>query len=219
MEKRDKPGTPSPSLFSLLKFRLFNSAVCKPQGPKCICPVDTKYRDGGRTGATVVGSRVAPSASDDDLPSGAVNPGLLRHIHNAARFRVPQCFEGAYVSAKQNASCNWVVGHTMQFSSVSPGGYKLLLSYADKRKPWGVPYFVVEAAPGGQISGEVRVGPTQGTRATVTAQMADQVYSFESTLDAYFRCFTTSIIAVNRELIALHYLQASKYLRRTYLLS
>ncbi|KAI8438716.1 hypothetical protein MSG28_011129 [Choristoneura fumiferana] len=148
-------------------------------------------------------------ARPGDLPAGADNPGLLRFIHNAARYRIPQCFEGACVSVKQNSNENWVLGHSLSFSSVSPGGYKLLLSYMDKGKSTKLPYFVMEAAPGGQMSCEVRVGPTASTRATVVAQIADaEFYSFESIFDAYFHNFTASIIAVNRDFIALHYLQA-----------
>ncbi|CAG4954529.1 unnamed protein product [Colias eurytheme] len=184
---------------------------------KCECTVrdssKTTTGDRGKTGAGVTGSRTGRVCSGHkepgELPAGAVNPGLLRHIHNAARYRLPQCFEGACVSVKQGASNNWVLGHTLSFSSVSPGGYKLLLSYVDKNKPIGLPYFIMEAAPGGQMSCEMRVGPTQGTRATVVAQIGDgEFYSFESIFDAYFNSFTASIIAVNREFIALHYLQA-----------
>ncbi|XP_038207728.1 mitochondrial import receptor subunit TOM40 homolog 2-like [Zerene cesonia] len=184
---------------------------------KCECTVrdnsKTTTGDRGKTGAGVTGSRtgrVCPGHKDPGgLPAGASNPGLLRHIHNAARYRLPQCFEGACVSVKQGASNNWVLGHTLSFSSVSPGGYKLLLSYVDKNKPVGLPYFIMEAAPGGQISCEMRVGPTQGTRATVVTQIGDgEFYSFESIFDAYFNSFTASVIAVNREFIALHYLQA-----------
>ncbi|KAJ0182399.1 hypothetical protein K1T71_001768 [Dendrolimus kikuchii] len=176
-----------------------------PEGSKCTAG------DRGKTGAGVTGSRTGQvcEKNPDDLPSGAAHPGLLRYIHNAARHRIPQCFEGACVSVKQNSKNNWLLGHSLSFSSVSPGGYKLLLSYVDKSKPTALPYFVMEAAPGGQMSCEVRVGPTQGTRATVVTQIADaEFYSFESILDAYFNSFTTSIIAVNREFIALHYLQA-----------
>ncbi|KAJ8735717.1 hypothetical protein PYW07_007337 [Mythimna separata] len=84
-----------------------------------------------------------------------------------------------------------------------------MLSYLNKKKPRAVPYFVMEAAPGGQMSCEMRVGPTNFIRATVMAQIADaELYSFESIIDAYFNRCTASIIAVNREFIALHYLQA-----------
>ncbi|XP_026738982.1 mitochondrial import receptor subunit TOM40 homolog [Trichoplusia ni] len=182
--------------------------VCKckpPQPSKCTAG------DRGKTGAGVTGSRTGPVSGRDpnDLPAGAVNPGLLRHIHNAARYRLPQCFEGGCVSVKQGSQNNWIFGHTLSFSSVSPGGYKLLLSYVDKNKPTALPYFVMEAAPGGQMSCEVRVGPSQGTRATIVSQIADgEFYSFESIFDAYFSKFTASVIAVNREFIALHYLQA-----------
>ncbi|XP_004930082.2 mitochondrial import receptor subunit TOM40 homolog 1 isoform X1 [Bombyx mori] len=186
-----------------------------PPQRKCTCSVseDAKSTAGnrGKTGAGVTGSRTghASEKDSDNLPSGAVSPGLLRHIHNAARYRLPQCFEGACVSVNQNSNTNWVLGHSLSFSSVSPGGYKVLLSYIDKSKPSALPYFVMEAAPGGQMSCEVRVGPTQGTRATVVAQIANaELYSFESILDGYFNNFTTSIIAVNRDFIALHYLQA-----------
>lgn len=188
-----------------------------PPQKKCTCSVseDAKSTAGnrGKTGAGVTGSRTghASEKDSDNLPSGAVSPGLLRHIHNAARYRLPQCFEGACVSVKQNSNTNWVLGHSLSFSSVSPGGYKVLLSYIDKSKPSALPYFVMEAAPGGQMSCEVRVGPTQGTRATVVAQIANaELYSFESILDGYFNNFTTSIIAVNRDFIALHYLQVSE---------
>ncbi|CAK1602246.1 unnamed protein product [Parnassius mnemosyne] len=189
-----------------------------PPLPKCTCntpktPTCT-VGDRGKTGAGVAGSRTGDREGNvdkrsDDLPTGAVNPGLLRHIHNAARYRLPQCFEGACVSLKQSSSNNWVFGHSLSFSSVSPGGYKVLLSYADKEKPTALPYFVMEAAPGGQMSCEFRVGPTQATRATLVAQIANsEINSFESIIDAYFNKFTTSVIAVNREFIALHYLQA-----------
>lgn len=179
---------------------------------KCKVPESTKCTasDRGKTGAGVTGSRTGRvcQKDPDDLPAGATNPGLLRHIHNAARYRLPQCFEGGCVSVKQSSRNNWVLGHSLSFSSVSPGGYKLLLSYVDKSKPTALPYFVMEAAPGGQMSCEMRVGPTQGTRATVVAQIADaEFYSFESIMDAYFNRFTASVIAVNREFIALHYLQ------------
>ncbi|KAM3967886.1 mitochondrial import receptor subunit TOM40 homolog 2-like [Aphomia sociella] len=186
-----------------------------PPPKKCSCgvPENTKCTAGdrGKTGAGVTGSRTGRICDKDPnlLPAGATNPGLLRYIHNAARYRLPQCFEGACVSVKQKSYNNWVLGHSLSFSSVSPGGYKLLLSYADKGKPTGIPYFVMEAAPGGQMSCEMRVGPTQRTRATIVAQIADaEFYSFESILDAYFNNFTASIIAVNREFIAVHYLQA-----------
>lgn len=191
-----------------------------PPRPKCACtvPEGTKCTAGdrGKTGAGVTGSRTGricgPAKESDELPAGAANPGLLRHIHNAARFRLPQCFEGACVSVKQNSNNNWVLGHSISFSSVSPGGYKLLLSYVDKKKPSALPYFVMEAAPGGQMSCEFRVGPTLGTRATVVAQIADaEFYSFESILDAYFNSFTASVIAVNKEFIALHFLQVLTY--------
>ncbi|XP_026497881.2 mitochondrial import receptor subunit TOM40 homolog [Vanessa tameamea] len=182
---------------------------------KCTCrvPESTKSAsDRGITGAGVTGSRtscVSERGKEHALPEGASNPRLLRYIHNTARYRIPQCFEGACVSLKQSAKNNWVLGHSMSFSSVSPGGYKVLLSYVDKNKEIGLPYFVMEAAPGGQMSCELRVGPTQGTRATVVAQLAEaEIYSFESILDAYFNNFTASIITVNREFIALHYLQA-----------
>lgn len=183
---------------------------------KCPCrvPEATKSAgDRGITGAGVTGSRTSRVCEKDKehaLPEGASNPGLLRYIHNAARYRLPQCFEGACVSLKQSAKNNWVVGHSMSFSSVSPGGYKVLLSYVDKDKYIGLPYFVMEAAPGGQMSCEVRVGPSQGTRATVVAQIADaEIYSFESIFDAYFKTCTCSLITVNREFIALHYLQVN----------
>ncbi|XP_013197056.1 mitochondrial import receptor subunit TOM40 homolog 1 [Amyelois transitella] len=180
----------------------------------CVCrPKESKVTasDRGKTGAGVTGSRKGPCSErdPDELPAGATNPGLLRYIHNAARYRLPQCFEGGSVSVKQSSQSNWILGHSLSFSSVSPGGYKLLLSYVDKSKPSGLPYFVMEAAPGGQMSCEMRVGPSQGTRATVVAQIADaEFYSFESIFDAYFNSFTASIIAVNREFIAMHYLQA-----------
>lgn len=165
----------------------------------------------GKTGAGVTGSRTGPVCEAKDptgLPSGALKPGLLRYIHNAARYRLPQCFEGACLSVKQNSSTNWVLGHTLSFSSVSPGGYKLLLSYSDKSTVSSLPYFVMEAAPGGQMSCEARVAPSESTRATVVAQIADaEFYSFESIFDAYFGSSTASIIAVNREFIALHFLQ------------
>ncbi|CAH2236365.1 mitochondrial import receptor subunit TOM40 homolog 2-like [Pararge aegeria] len=186
-----------------------------PQVPKCACrvPDGTKSAsDRGKTGAGVTGSRTGSTCKRDKelaLPAGATNPGLLRHIHNAARYRLPQCFEGACVSVKQRTHNNWVLGHSMSFSSVTPGGYKVLLSYVDKTKAIGLPYFVMEAAPGGQMSCEIRVGPSKGTRATIVAQMADrELYSFESIFDAYFNNFTTSVIGVNKEFIALHYLQA-----------
>lgn len=181
--------------------------------------------DRGRTGAGVTGSRSsydAPGptgstlsmiAGTEDLPYGARNPGLLRYIHNAARYRLPQCFEGASLNIKQRAHSNWVLGHTMSFSSVSPGGYKLLLSYVDPDKPAHPPYFVIQAAPGGQLSCEVRVGPSEGTRATIVTQLADgEFYSFESIFDAYFSSATASVIAVNREFIALHYLHVSTHI-------
>ncbi|XP_050666758.1 mitochondrial import receptor subunit TOM40 homolog 1-like [Leptidea sinapis] len=173
----------------------------------------SKTGDRGKTGAGVTGSRARQDChrqkDPDELPTSAANPGLLRHIHNAARYRLPQCFEGACVSVKQRSTNNWILGHSMLFSSVSPGGYKMLISYLDKEKPSSMPYFVMEAAPGGQMSCETRVGPSQGTRATVVAQIAEgELYSFEGILDAYFNSFTTSVIAVNREFIALHYLQA-----------
>ncbi|CAK1540172.1 unnamed protein product [Leptosia nina] len=184
---------------------------------KCDCNVRDGAKstagDRGKTGAGVTGSRTGrichghkePAA----LPAGATNPGLLRHIHNAARFCLPQCFEGAFVSLKQNSTDNWVLGHSLSFSSVSPGGYKVLLSYVDKDKSIKLPYFIMEAAPGGQMSTEIRVGPSQGTRATLVAQIADkEFYSFESIFDAYFNSFTASIIAVNRDFIALHCLKA-----------
>lgn len=183
---------------------------------KCACrgPDLTKSAgDRGITGAGVTGSRTGRICERDKepaLPTGAINPGLLRYIHNAARYRLPQCFEGACISVKQSSKNNWVLGHSMSFSSVTPGGYKVLLSYVDKNKPIALPYFFMEAAPGGQMSCEMRVGPTQGTRATVVAQIADnEFYSFESIFDAYFNTFTASVIAVNREFIALHYLQVS----------
>ncbi|XP_034835963.1 mitochondrial import receptor subunit TOM40 homolog [Maniola hyperantus] len=186
-----------------------------PSAPKCPSRISDGQKlasDRGITGAGVTGSRtgrICERDKESELPSGATNPGLLRHIHNAARFRLPQCFEGACVSVKQSAHNNWVLGHSMSFSSVTPGGYKVLLSYVDKSKPISVPYFVMEAAPGGQMSCEIRVGPTQGTRATVVAQVADgELYSFESIFDAYINNFTASVIGVNREFIALHYLQA-----------
>ncbi|KAL4716920.1 hypothetical protein ACJJTC_012731 [Scirpophaga incertulas] len=180
----------------------------------CKCHSDTTKSgvgNRGKTGAGVTGSRsgCAFDKQSDELPAGATYPGLLRYIHNAARYRLPHCFEGGCVSVKQNQKNNWILGHSLSFSSVSPGGYKLLLSYLDKKKPIGLPYFVMEAAPGGQMSCEVRMGPTQSTRATVVTQIADsEFYSFESILDAYFNSFTASVIAVNREFIALHYLQA-----------
>ncbi|XP_041975468.1 mitochondrial import receptor subunit TOM40 homolog 1-like [Aricia agestis] len=171
----------------------------------------------GKAGAGVTGSRkgqmieenIKLKNQDDKLTEQSTKPGLLRHIHNAARYRVPQCFEGAVVSVKQSATdSNWVIGHSMSFSSVSPGGYKVLLSYAQKHRS-DAPYFVLEAAPGGQMSGEVRVSPTQRTRASVVAQIADkQLYSFESIFDVYFKSSTASILAVNREFIALHYLKS-----------
>ncbi|XP_072941338.1 mitochondrial import receptor subunit TOM40 homolog [Epargyreus clarus] len=169
--------------------------------------------DRGKTGAGVSGSRIGRvcdgEKDPDALPASATHPGLLRYIHNAARYRLPQCFEGACISVKQSSNSNWVMGHSLSFSSVSPGGYKVLLSYVDKSKPVALPYFVMEAAPGGQMSCEMRVGPTQGTRATIVAQIAEaEFYSFESIFDAYFNNFTASVIAVNREFIALHYLQA-----------
>ncbi|XP_068626923.1 mitochondrial import receptor subunit TOM40 homolog [Battus philenor] len=170
--------------------------------------------DRGKTGAGVTGSRTdygqrCADKGSEDLPDSAMNPGLLRNIHNAARYRLPQCFEGACVSVKQKSNSNWIFGHSMSFSSVSPGGYKVLLSYVDKQKPIALPYFVMEAAPGGQMSCEVRVSPTQATRATVVAQLAKgELTSFESIIDAYFNTFTASVIAVNREFIALHFLQA-----------
>ncbi|XP_032529037.1 mitochondrial import receptor subunit TOM40 homolog 1-like [Danaus plexippus] len=186
-----------------------------PPPKKCACRVSDSSKsasDRGITGAGVTGSRTGRICDRDDeppLPLGATNPGLLRHIHNAARQRIPQCFEGACVSMKHSSTSNWVVGHSMSFSSVTPGGYKILLSYADKKRSIGLPYFVMEAAPGGQMSCEIRVGPTSGTRATVVAQVADgEIYSFEGIYDAYFNNFTSSIIAVNREFIALHFLQA-----------
>lgn len=168
--------------------------------------------DRGKTGAGVTGSRTGIAVGreqEENLPAGATNPGLLRYIHNSARYRLPQCFEGGSIAVKQSTkSNNWVFGHSLSFSSVSPGGYKLLLSYANKKKQSAMPYFVMEVAPGGQLSCEMRVGPTLGTRATVVAQIADaELYSFESIIDAYFNRFTASIIAVNREFIALHYLQ------------
>ncbi|XP_053622655.1 mitochondrial import receptor subunit TOM40 homolog [Plodia interpunctella] len=190
---------------------------CPPPGNLESCPVHfpkegkVTASDRGKTGAGVTGSRKkpCPDKDSDELPAGANNPGLLRYIHNAARYRLPQCFEGGSVSVKQSSQSNWILGHSLSFSSVTPGGYKLLLSYVDKSKPTGLPYFVMEAAPGGQMSCEMRVGPTQGTRATVVAQIADaEFYSFESIFDAYFNSFTASIIAVNREFIALHFLQA-----------
>lgn len=188
--------------------------VCKCKVPEPPCSAG----DRGKTGAGVTGSRACrnPCIEDDRLPCGAINPGLLRHIHNAARHRLPQCFEGACLSVKQT-NCNWTFGHSLAFSSVTPGGYKLLMSYTDKNKASSMPYFVMEAAPGGQVSCEMRVGPTGATRATVVAQIADaEIYSFESIMDAYFNRFTASIIAVNKEFIALHYIQvlflASSYL-------
>lgn len=187
-----------------------------PPASKCTCntPKCTKRTvgDRGKTGACVTGSRSEDRERGDDkatdnLPRGAVNPGLLRHIHNAARYRLPQCFEGACVSVKQTSS-NWIFGHTLSFSSVSPGGYRVLLSYADRERPISLPYFVMEAAPGGQMSCEFRVAPTQATRATVVAQIANgHINGFESIVDAYFNRFTVSIIAVNREYIAIHCLQ------------
>lgn len=196
-----------------------------PSVPKCACGVPDKSKcasDRGITGAGVTGSRTSRIGGERDeepgLPAGAINPGLLRHIHNAARYRLPQCFEGACVSVKQGALNNWVLGHSMSFSSVTPGGYKVLLSYVDKSRPISLPYFVMEAAPGGQMSCELRVGPSQGTRATVVAQMADgELYSFESIIDAYFNNFTASIIGVNREFIALHYLQVNIPIRNIWL--
>ncbi|XP_061709103.1 mitochondrial import receptor subunit TOM40 homolog [Cydia pomonella] len=179
--------------------------ACPPPAPPC------SSGNRGKTGAGVSGSRNQPQGDRDPggLPTGATNPGLLRYIHNAARYRIPQCFEGASLSVKQDTKENWMLGHSMAFSSVSPGGYKLLLSYMDKSKPSKLPYFVMEAAPGGQMSCEVRVGPSDNTRATVVAQIADrEIYSFESIFDAYFNNCTASVIAVNRDFIALHYLQA-----------
>lgn len=175
----------------------------------------------GKTGAGVTGSRKTQKSSSNDninsnttsnttsnLPAGANNPGLLRHIHNAARLRLPQCFEGATVSVKQGAKSNWVLGHCMSFSSVSPGGYKVLLSYIENSETGAAPYFVMEAAPGGQMSCEFRVSPIRGTRASLVAQIAEkEIYTFESIMDAYFNSSTASIIAVNREFIALHYLK------------
>lgn len=200
-------------------------APCSAPPPrKCECnpPDSTKCSAGdrGKTGAGVTGSRtrvVVPRRicpkEESDLPAGAAYPGLLRHIHNAARYRLPQCFEGACVSVKQGSNNNWVLGHSLSFSSVSPGGYKMLLSYVDRNKQSALPYFLLEAAPGGQMSWEIRVGPTVGTRATLVAQVADgQFYSFESIVDAYFQNCTASVIAVNRDFIALHYLQVSSYL-------
>lgn len=183
-----------------------------PPPKKCSCsvPESTKCTAGdrGKTGAGVTGSRAGRVFEKDDLPAGASHPGLLRYIHNAARYRLPQCFEGGTVSVEQSSKSNWVLGHSLSFSSVSPGGYKMLLSYVDKNKPTSLPYFVMEAAPGGQLSCEVRLGPTHKTRASVVAQIADaEFYSFESILDAYFNNFTASVIAVNREFIAVHYLQ------------
>ncbi|CAG9796471.1 unnamed protein product [Diatraea saccharalis] len=223
----------SASLLKFFKIGLFETIYAKsgsnPDTPrnydtpcgeaperKCACLPETENRkcktgDRGKTGAGVTGSRTGRVCEKEpDLPAGAVNPGLLRYIHNAARYRIPQCFEGGCVSVKQQSpKSNWILGHTLSCSSVSPGGYKVLLSYVDREKPTGIPYFVMEAAPGGQMSCEVRVGPTQSTRATVVAQIADtEFYSFESIFDAYFNSFTASVIAVNREFIALHYLQA-----------
>lgn len=179
-------------------------------------------KDRGKTGAGVTGSRAGRicTRATDNLPTGAINPGLLRAIHNAARYRIPQCFEGACLSVRQNSDNNWSLGHALSFSSVSPGGYKLLLSYGDKSKPSTLPYFVMEAAPGGQMSCEVRVAPTTGTRAAFVGQIADaELYNFESIFDAYFKTFTTSVIAVNREFIALHFLQViSTVLFSNYLL-
>lgn len=166
--------------------------------------------DRGKTGAGVTGSRTSrvSDKTDEVLPAGATNPGLLRYLHNAARYRMPQCFEGACVSVRQGANSNWILGHALSFSSVSPGGYKFLLSYIDKEKPSALPYFVMEAAPGGHMSCEIRIGPSQGTRATVVAQVANtELYSFETVFDSYFKKSTASVIAVNREFIALHYLQ------------
>ncbi|XP_028158849.1 mitochondrial import receptor subunit TOM40 homolog 2-like [Ostrinia furnacalis] len=239
MNTQENPTKLSVSLSNLFKLGIFETLYAKsnsnpdskcnsPRDPvdrraggdsqvpqKCACTVPDSTKctagDRGKTGAGVTGSRTGRVSDKDpeDLPAGASNPGLLRYIHNAARYRLPQCFEGACVSVKQNSKNNWILGHSLSFSSVSPGGYKLLLSYVDKSKPKGLPYFVMEAAPGGQMSCEVRVGPTQGTRATVVAQIADaEFYSFESIFDAYFNSFTASIIAVNREFIALHFLQA-----------
>ncbi|KAH9641782.1 hypothetical protein HF086_003908 [Spodoptera exigua] len=190
-----------------------------PFNKACKCRPDGKSSAGdrGKTGAGVTGSRAGRTCEkdSDNLPAGAINPGLLRHIHNAARYRLPQCFEGACVSVKHSAKSNWVFGHSLSFSSVSPGGYKVLMSYVDKEKPASLPYFVMEAAPGGQMSCEMRVNPTQGTRATVVAQIAEgEFYSFESIMDAYFNRFTASVIAVNREFIALHYLQVGFAIRR-----
>lgn len=220
------------SFSNLFKLRLFNTIFAKdepdsfppqveasaPPTPKseCECKVTEPPKgkctvgDRGKTGAGVTGSRAGRvcEKKSDDLPEGANYPGLLRYIHNAARYRLPQCFEGGYVSVKQSATNNWIFGHSLSFSSVSPGGYKLLISYADKTKHTAMPYFVMEAAPGGQMSCEMRVGPTRGTRATVVAQIADaDFYSFESILDVYFNNFTASIIAINRDFIAAHYLQ------------
>ncbi|CAH2050638.1 unnamed protein product, partial [Iphiclides podalirius] len=184
---------------------------CTCNTPKC--PKST-VGDRGKTGACVTGSRSedrerSDEKGPDNLPGGAANPGLLRHIHNAARYRLPQCFEGACVSVKQSSASNWVFGHTLSFSSVSPGGYKVLLSYVGKERPTSLPYFVMEGAPGGQMSCEFRVGPTQATRATVVAQIANgALNSCESIIDAYFNSFTASVIAVNREFIAIHCLQS-----------
>lgn len=171
--------------------------------------------DRGKTGAGVTGSRSCNRESVEDLlPSGATNPGLLRHLHNAARYRMPQCFEGASVSVRQGSNAsNWILGHTWSFSSVSPSGYKCLLSYANTKKPTILPYFLMEGAPGGQISCEMRVRPTQSTRATVVAQVANtELYAFESIFDAYLKNSTASVIVVNKEFVALHYLQVTLYL-------
>ncbi|XP_063395656.1 mitochondrial import receptor subunit TOM40 homolog 1-like [Cydia fagiglandana] len=177
--------------------------VCPPPVPTC------SVANRGKTGAGVSGSRNQTQGDPSGLPSGATNPGLLRYIHSAARYRIPQCFEGASLCVKQDNNENWMLGHSMAFSSVSPGGYKLLLSYMDKSKPSNLPYFVMEAAPGGQMSCEARVGPSDSTRASVVVQIADrEIYSFESIFDAYFTNCTASVIAVNKDFIALHFLQA-----------
>lgn len=167
--------------------------------------------DRGKSGAGVTGSRTSRnSENSNNVPDSATNPGLLRHLHNAARYRMPQCFEGGCLQVvKGNSSGNWMFGHTMNFSSVSPGGYKFMISYADKSKLSTLPYFVMEAAPSGQMSCEMRVSPTRSTRATIVTQIAKaELYSLETTFDAYFKKSTASVIAVNREFVAVHFLQA-----------
>ncbi|GBP37496.1 Mitochondrial import receptor subunit TOM40 homolog 1 [Eumeta japonica] len=165
------------------------------------------------TGVGVTGSRGVCCDTCDELPPGAENPGLLRALHVAARNRIPQCFDGLNVAVRQR-KYNWILGHSILLSSVTPGGYKAFASYLRKKKPGAMPYFVMEAAPGGQLSCEMRVGPTKFSRASVFAQIADsEIYSLESILDMYFCRATASVIAVNSEFIALQYLQAvTRYL-------